>query len=214
MFLAQDLEDIKFYRLMCELQDKIYIQLEKNILTTKTEIGKTCYLRFNDSKKSSERGLKEVWTHLGNAMNRDDCEFLVSKLEDRHKTPWRLMNDLSNGKMQMIGAIGTDHPFQYYKGAGYILKYNRGDDNCFYHHLSNDPPVIKENLKSVNPTEICLQLSKECQTYFNNLIEQLKIKDAELDKKAQQVHDFIQFLNLTPNQVNYVLGTYLRDFKE
>ena len=70
------------------------------------------------------------------------------------------------------------------------------------------------NLKSVNPTEICLQLSKECQTYFNNLIEQLKIKDAELDKKAQQVHDFIQFLNLTPNQVNYVLGTYLRDFKE
>ena len=213
MFLALNTDDIRYFKIMCKLQNKIYIQLEKKILTTKTEIGKTCYLKLTNSKKSSERGLKEVWTHLSKDMEHSDREFLIERLEEVNKTPWRLMNDLSNGKMHMIGAMGTDHPFKYYIGSGYVLKYNREDSECFYHSIPPLRPVIKENLKSVNPTEIYLKLNTKCQIYFDNLIEQLKIKDEELDKKAKQVHDFIEFLNLTPNQVNYVLGTYLRDFK-
>ena len=198
-FLAHKLDYIKFYKLMCDLQNKIYIQLEKKILTTKTEIGKTCYLKLTNSKKASERGLKEVWTHL-------------SKVA---KTPWRLVNDLSNGKITMIGSHGSDHPYKYYSGAGYVLKYSRDDSECFYHPLQdyndNKIPVFKENIKNIDIDTIYLKLNTKCQIYFDNTIEQLKIEDAELDKKAQQVQEFIEFLNLTPKQINYVLGTFLRN---
>ncbi len=209
-YLAKDLVDIRFYTILCNLQNHICRDINNGVLINKTPEGKKMYVKLATSKKKASKGVQEVFDYLLKFTKPDDIKFLTDRLQYLDISNVRLIEDLVSNKLLMIGSINSPSPYKYYAGAGYTYSHIKGDHNL-YHSITKSPPYLYRIPKNNDIDEIYEVLPIICKRYYDKLLRNAKIADAELDKKVSDIKQFIDFLNLTPQQTIYCLGIIITD---
>jgi hypothetical protein len=206
-YLAQDVEEIKWFILLAKIQDSLTEEFEKKTITTRTPSGNKSFVRLVNDDARGERGILKVWKYISAKYLTEEEEWNVGMYSKKYRfSPTGLLYDLTTRKLEMIGAKSSKLSFIYYKGIGYTIKKTSGDERL-YHHPS--PNFTFDLLK--DPDDMMDKADPIVRSYFKTHLNNIQKEDTAMEDKYYKIYEFIKFMNLTEREKTYIFGRLLLD---
>ena len=206
-FVAKDIFDIKYFKLLSKFQYHIKNCMAENIFVNRTEHNQNIFVKKTDSKKTGSPGLKECYDYIiNNYFNDNETHELEEHLRRFKIQKTKLVYDTSTGILEVIGCSFSKKSFKYHEGCAYTLKFDKNIPRLYH---QENPQLTFKKLNDLD--EIISNLPSECNEYFKVGLKSIKFEDDLLDDKLSRLREFLVFLNLNEKQKTYCFGTLLKE---
>jgi hypothetical protein len=205
-----DCLDARFFALIGKMQDRLFQGIEQKEFIKEQYNNKKSFLK-EPNKKGGKTGLNNIYNKIvGEIFNQEEKSILFDFIDKRKISPPRLIRDLGDKRIAIIGANSTDElRHRFYLGIGYIVKGFREEEIT----------KLCNRMRNMDYTADIEDIfdNSECsvKAYYNSLMKQIVQEDILFDEKLSKIRCLIDDLNLTEKEqiklVKWITYKYLKE---
>lgn len=205
-----DCLDARFFALIGKMQDRLFQGIQQKEFIKEKYNNKKSFLK-EEGKKGGRTGLNNIYNKIvGEIFNQEEKIILFDFIEKRKISAPRLIRDLGDKRIAVIGANSTDElRHRFYLGIAYIVRGFREDDIT----------KLCNRMRNMDYTADIEDIfdNSECsvKSYYNSLMKQIVQEEILFDEKLNKIKCLIDDLNLKEKEqiklVKWITYNYLKE---